>query len=133
MLTQSIKAAQAADVVEKQSFLKVKLRSRRRVASSVNIHAWITVPTMEIIDASLSTSIAYFRKKPEAIGRILAKPADEVAGSAKPMADSVATHWQHPTRSAGSESSTTILELAYAQYSVRRTAVSWPTQVSISK
>jgi hypothetical protein len=45
---------------------------------SLNIHAWITLPTMEIIDVSLPTTYAVVNDEKEGIGSIIASHADEL-------------------------------------------------------
>lgn len=50
---------------------------------SLNIHAWITLPTMEIIDVSLPTTYAVVNDEKEGIGSIMASHADELKGGMK--------------------------------------------------
>jgi len=50
---------------------------------SLNIHAWITLPTMEIIDVSLPTSYAVLNNIKDGIGSIIASHADELKGGMK--------------------------------------------------
>lgn len=53
----------------------------------VNIHAWLTLPSMEIIDASLGTTLGVLWNDPKLIGGITAAHADELQGGIeyKPM------------------------------------------------
>ncbi|KZY66774.1 MULTISPECIES: hypothetical protein [unclassified Oleiphilus] len=51
--------------------------------SSLNIHAWLTLPTMEIMDFSLPTSYAILNKKEEGIGGLIATHADTLTGGMK--------------------------------------------------
>jgi len=44
----------------------------------VNLHAWLTLPSMEIIDLSLATSIAVIHKNKEGLGGVFASHADEL-------------------------------------------------------
>ena len=51
-----------------------------------NIHAWLTLPSMEVIDVALVTTMAVLNKWGEGHGAVLAKHADEITGMAyKPM------------------------------------------------
>jgi len=53
---------------------------------SVNIHAWLTLPSMEVIDVALPTTISVLQNIPEVYGRAIAQPADKLKGMAyKPM------------------------------------------------
>ena len=49
-------------------------------AADINVHAWLTLPSMEIVDASLLTTIALVQGIPERLGSVLLKQADEVVG-----------------------------------------------------
>ena len=52
----------------------------------INIHAWLTLPSLEVIDVALATTIAVLQKLPTGHGAVLAMPADDVKGFAyKPM------------------------------------------------
>lgn len=52
----------------------------------LNIHAWLTLPSLEVIDVALVTSMAVAQKLKEGHGGVIAKPADEMSGmSYKPM------------------------------------------------
>lgn len=57
------------------------------LAGKVSLHAWLTLPSMEIIDASLATSIAVSRNQLEGLGGLTFKHADELTGGVryKPM------------------------------------------------
>ncbi|MCE4555452.1 hypothetical protein [Pelomonas cellulosilytica] len=53
---------------------------------SLGVHAWLTLPSMELLDLSLATSIAFAQKMPEGMGRVMAKYANDVTDIAyKPM------------------------------------------------
>ncbi|WP_165841893.1 hypothetical protein [Paraburkholderia unamae] len=53
---------------------------------TVNLHAWLTLPSMEIIDVSLATTMGIAQKRPEMLGLTIIRPADELTGMAyKPM------------------------------------------------
>lgn len=51
--------------------------------SSVNIHAWLTLPTMEIMDFSLPTTYAVLNKMEEEAGGLIATHADNLTGGMK--------------------------------------------------
>jgi hypothetical protein len=68
-----------------ESFITEKIRSGHK-SGSINIHAWLTLPSLEIIDVALMTSFAVAQKKPEWLGSALTKYADDLQGVAyKPM------------------------------------------------
>lgn len=53
---------------------------------TINIHAWLTLPTMEIIDLTLSTTFSILQGRKEGEGGVITKKADEITGFAyKPM------------------------------------------------
>nr|WP_219826148.1 hypothetical protein [Scandinavium goeteborgense] len=53
---------------------------------AINIHAWLTLPTMEIIDLTLSTSISILQGLKGGEGGAIINKADEVTGfTYKPM------------------------------------------------
>lgn len=55
-------------------------------STTVNIHAWLTLPSMEVIDVALATTVAVLQNKPQGRGAVLAKHPDELRGMAyKPM------------------------------------------------
>ncbi len=55
-------------------------------SSTANIHAWLTLPSMEVIDVALVTTLAVLKGWKEGHGAVLAKHADEITGMAyKPM------------------------------------------------
>lgn len=67
------------------SFVAEKLKNGHS-GSTANIHAWLTLPSMEVIDVALATTIAVVQKLPQGHGAVLAKHADELRGMAyKPM------------------------------------------------
>ncbi|WP_051206357.1 hypothetical protein [Oceanospirillum maris] len=51
--------------------------------SSLNIHAWLTLPTMEIMDFSLPTSYAILNDMKEGVGGLIATHADSLTGGMK--------------------------------------------------
>ena len=66
-------------------FIADKLKNGH-AGGTVNLHAWLTLPSMEVIDMALATTIAVINKMPEGYGRVLARPADGLDGMAyKPM------------------------------------------------
>jgi len=58
-------------------FIAEKLK-RGHTEGPVNIHAWLTLPSMEVIDAALPTTISVLQNIPECYGRVIAQPADEL-------------------------------------------------------
>jgi hypothetical protein len=67
------------------AFIDDKLKNGHR-GGTVNIHAWLTLPSMEIIDVALATTIAVLQRLPDGYGAALARHADELKGIAyKPM------------------------------------------------
>ena len=68
-----------------EDFIAEKLHSGHS-GSSVNIHAWLTLPSMEVIDLTLPTSVAVLQNLPHGYGSVIAKHADDLDGMAyKPM------------------------------------------------
>lgn len=56
------------------------------LGGSVSIHAWLTLPSMEVIDVSLATSISVLNNFPEGRGGVIAQHADLLKGiTYKPM------------------------------------------------
>ncbi|EUB84138.1 hypothetical protein [Pseudomonas sp. GM30] len=56
------------------------------LGGETNLHAWLTLPSMEVIDVSLVTTIAVVQKLEKGHGGVLAGPADDFKGFAyKPM------------------------------------------------
>ena len=51
--------------------------------NSLSIHAWLTLPTMEILDFSLPTSFAIMHGNEEEIGGLIARHADSLTGGLK--------------------------------------------------
>ena len=47
---------------------------------AVRLHAWITLPTMEIIDLTLPTSIGLQENIPDLVGSVVIKHVDELTG-----------------------------------------------------
>ncbi|WP_052502762.1 hypothetical protein [Halarcobacter anaerophilus] len=50
------------------------------IDGSINIHVWLTLPSMEIIDLTLATTLGKVWNKPELIGRLFTRHADEFDG-----------------------------------------------------
>lgn len=68
-----------------ESFIAGKLRDGHH-ERTVNIHAWLTLPSFEVIDLALVTSLAVLKGWDKGHGSVLAKHADEITGLAyKPM------------------------------------------------
>jgi hypothetical protein len=66
-------------------FIKTALLNEH-TSTIVNLHAWITLPSMEVIDVAISTSMGVLQKRPEMNGRVIASYADGLKGLAyKPM------------------------------------------------
>lgn len=69
-----------------EAFIENKLKRPDSFPGRVNLHAWLTLPSMEIIDISLSTSMGVAQNRPEMCGAVIASHADEIKGFAfKPM------------------------------------------------
>jgi hypothetical protein len=52
----------------------------------MNVHAWLTLPSMEIIDATLATTMAIAQGRPEQGGGVVMGHADGFTGFAyRPM------------------------------------------------
>lgn len=70
-----------------EKFIEEKLNApKTNVGDAVSIHAWLTFPSMEVLDMSLPTSFAVLKNKPESRGAVLAKYADSITGfSYRPM------------------------------------------------
>lgn len=54
--------------------------NNRCYQKEVNMHCWLTLPTLEIIDLTLPTTLAKIENKMENAGRIIAMHADELKG-----------------------------------------------------
>lgn len=68
-----------------EDFIESALRTGHN-GSTVNIHAWLTLPSFEVIDMSLATTYGAIHKLPELHGSVIAKYADDLTGMAyKPM------------------------------------------------
>ncbi|MFN1150169.1 hypothetical protein [Serratia liquefaciens] len=53
---------------------------------TINIHAWLTLPSMEIVDLTLSTTLSILQGRKEGEGGVIVKKADEITDfSYKPM------------------------------------------------
>ncbi|MGP9655882.1 hypothetical protein [Halomonas sp. AOP35-4E-18] len=67
-------------------FIEDKLRNPVLPGKTINIHAWLTLPSMEVIDVSLATTIGKVQNRPEMYGLVISKRADDLEGMAyKPM------------------------------------------------
>lgn len=67
------------------AFIADKLRNVH-MPGNVNIHAWLTLPSMEIIDVTLATTMAIAQGRPEQGGGVVMGYADEFKGLAyRPM------------------------------------------------
>ena len=54
--------------------------------TTINIHAWLTLPSMEIIDLTLSTSFSILQGLKKGEGGVIVKKADDITGfTYKPM------------------------------------------------
>ncbi|MBB6186654.1 hypothetical protein [Rhodanobacter sp. MP7CTX1] len=83
-----------------EMFIEDRLRTYR-TGGLVNIHAWLTLPSMEIIDVSLATSMAVLQGLPSGHGGVIAMHGDQTRGfSYKPML--VGLDFLHKTGMAGS-------------------------------
>lgn len=51
--------------------------------NQANLHAWLTLPSDEIVDLSLSTSLAVIQNLPNGRGGVIAKHADELSHGMK--------------------------------------------------
>lgn len=69
------------------AFIEERLSNPRIVfGEALNLHAWLTLPSLEVIDISLVTSIVVINKMKDGHGGVLAGPADSFNGfSYKPM------------------------------------------------
>lgn len=67
-------------------FIDEKLRNPAPPGGTVNIHAWLTLPSMEIIDVALATTMGKVQNRPDMYGLVISKKADDLEGMAyKPM------------------------------------------------
>ncbi|RIY05224.1 hypothetical protein D0T11_20755 [Hymenobacter rubripertinctus] len=54
--------------------------------NTMKIHAWLTLPSLEIIDITLFTTLAFAKKQPTMLGRVITRHPDYIQGMAyKPM------------------------------------------------
>ena len=51
------------------------------VEGEVNLHAWLTLPSMEVLDFSLPTSYAKVNNRPEDIGSAIAEHANKLSAN----------------------------------------------------
>ncbi|MFT5724489.1 MAG: hypothetical protein ACI9JN_001608 [Bacteroidia bacterium] len=56
--------------------LEQLLSDKIHFSEGVNMHAWLTLPTMEIIDLTLATTLGYQLNTPELLGLIVSGHAD---------------------------------------------------------
>lgn len=61
-------------------FIEERLRTGFEPLSGIQLHVWLTLPTMELIDLTLCTSLSILQDKPEGVGGLLTKKADDVTG-----------------------------------------------------
>lgn len=62
---------------QNEESLKTMLESGLQ-SLELNIHAWLTLPSMEVLDISLPTSFAVIKKMKEGRGGVIASKADEL-------------------------------------------------------
>ncbi|QTD90882.1 hypothetical protein OHZ10_11740 [Burkholderia arboris] len=68
-----------------EAFIAEMLRTGY-VGGTVKLHAWLTLPSMEIVDMSLPTTMGVVQKRPEMLGGAITRYAGELKGMAyKPM------------------------------------------------
>lgn len=66
-------------------FVANKLKSGH-AGGTINIHAWLTLPSMEVIDVALVTSLAVLNGWSEGLGGVISRHPDELTGMVyKPM------------------------------------------------
>lgn len=70
-----------------EEFIQDKLQKpSATLGGQTNLHAWLTLPSMEVIDVSLVTTIVVVQDLKKGHGGVLAGPADDFKGFAyKPM------------------------------------------------
>lgn len=69
-----------------EAFIENCLRTPVPPGSVVNMHAWLTLPSMEVIDVTLPTSYGKVQNRPEMYGLLISKHADDMKGMKyKPM------------------------------------------------
>lgn len=51
------------------------------IKSTLSIHAWLTLPTMEILDFTLPTTYAQAKNIQEGMGGVISKKADDLSGN----------------------------------------------------
>ena len=56
--------------------IEAALSGKMTMAGEVNIHAWLTLPSMEVIDPTISTTIALANKIDDGLGKVFAGRAD---------------------------------------------------------
>jgi hypothetical protein len=49
-------------------------------SAKINLHAWLTLPTLEIIDLTFSTTYAILHKKPDMMGLVVTKHPSDLTG-----------------------------------------------------
>ncbi|AIY40134.1 hypothetical protein LT85_0976 [Collimonas arenae] len=60
--------------------LKEMLDAGRPATATLNLHAWLTLPSDEIIDVTFGTTLGVLRNEPEMIGRIATIHPDDMVG-----------------------------------------------------
>lgn len=60
-----------------EAFVAEKLKTGH-TGSTANIHAWLTLPSLEVIDVALVTTLAVLKGWREGHGAVLAKHADDI-------------------------------------------------------
>ncbi|KXV70459.1 hypothetical protein [Acetobacter cerevisiae] len=69
-----------------EEYISTALAHYGSTRGALKVHAWLTLPTMEVIDPTLATSIALVQNKPNGLGGVIAGKADDLQGfSYRPM------------------------------------------------
>lgn len=61
-----------------EDWIRESLKRGHSGGPTAKLHAWLTLPSMEIIDLSIISSIAVIHKMPEGMGGVLSNHADEL-------------------------------------------------------
>ena len=68
-----------------ETFIRDAIRTKQ-FKGTMKIHAWLTLPSLEIIDVTLFTTLAFAKKQPTMLGGVIARHPDDIQGMAyKPM------------------------------------------------
>lgn len=68
-----------------ETFIQDALRTGHS-KDTMKIHAWLTLPSLEIIDVTLFTTLAFAKKQPAMLGGLITRHPDDIQGMAyKPM------------------------------------------------